>query len=84
MDTENCSPYNNCEIRWSRAKYSVEECKQSCIKDTGCVGIDLGINKRKGECWLNYGTIKGKGFQHHNDFNSWKKNHACGMIYVII
>ena len=66
----------------SRSADNVEECKQICMKKANCVGIDFGINKRKGQCWLNYGTIKKT--VSHNDFNSWKKNPACGMIYMII
>ena len=60
--------------------HNVEECKQECMKSASCIGIDFGNVNRK--CYLNFGTFK--KWVNHNDFNSWKKNPACGMIYMVI
>ena len=73
------------EYRSSSAQDNVEKCKQLCMKNKDCVGIDFGINniydRNKGQCWLNFGTIKKTVT--HKDFNSWKKNPACGMTFMI-
>ena len=73
------------EYRSSSAQDNVEKCKQLCMKDKDCVGIDFGINniydRNKGQCWLNFGTIKKT--VNHKDFNSWKKNPACSMTFII-
>ena len=79
---------SNCDIivdytEWRyESTRTVEDCKQLCMSRTDCVGIDFGHNSRKGDCYLNYGNILRT--ESNNDFNAWKKNPACSMIYMSI
>jgi len=51
--THHCS---GCEINSSERRasnsYSLQQCKDACMNDPGCYGIDVGKNGREGECWM--------------------------------
>ena len=57
--------------------YTLQKCKNACLNDTTCLGIDFGKNGRDGECYFNYD--QNEDFVDHADFDAWRKNSDCGM-----
>ena len=50
---------------------SLQKCMSLCVENKECTAIDFGKNGRKGECFVNTGTVK--KHKAHGDFDAYVK-----------
>ena len=64
----------------TQGDFTLESCKQACIDDSTCFGIDFGY----GECYLTTSQLlDDNGYIAHSGFNGYKKM-TCGMKLFIL
>ena len=75
----------SCDIRGDEIKINVntlEDCKNWCIKDDRCKGIDFGKGRwRSGECFIN--IEQSRTYTSNSDFDGWVWSKNCGTIIIL-